>query len=174
MLFNSGMADKDLSDEQLAEVQAIRHKNFKKLLTHYGTNVVAAEKLGLSVGHVSQLKNGTRKMGDGVARRIEGRLMLPNEAMDRKLDIHGDVRLRIEAVEVAHDWLQLGVHDRGAVRDYLTKRMTLAKEERAREQGTAPANGTEEESETSDVPLVVSHSRGAAHVVRGVRTRRSA
>lgn len=107
-LFNPRMPDKDLLPDELATVQAARQANCLALIDRFGTNVAFAAAAGMSVGHVSQLKNGTRKMGEAVARRIEGALDLPYLSMDTPgLQLDAALQLRIEARQLAQDWMGL-------------------------------------------------------------------
>ena len=59
-----------------------RAENLAKLLCRHPSLRVFADQTRLSPAHVSQMKNGVRRMGDEVARRIEARLRLPHGWMD--------------------------------------------------------------------------------------------
>jgi len=63
-------------------IREIRRDNLNQLLTGYESQKDFAEAVGLSPGHVSQMVNGTRDMGEQVARRIEKRSRLVDGWMD--------------------------------------------------------------------------------------------
>lgn len=53
------------------ENKVVRRLNLAALEAKYGTLEAVAEATGTKAAHLSQIKNGTRGMGDKVARRIE-------------------------------------------------------------------------------------------------------
>lgn len=71
----------DCYDLPMPTAHENRRNNLVKLIGA-GTQVAFAEKTETSAAHVSQMVNGTRDMGDDVARRIESKLALPRGAMD--------------------------------------------------------------------------------------------
>lgn len=60
----------------------VRKANLKALIKKHGSIEALAEKTGSSPGHLSQMNNGTRDMGDKVARRFEAKLDLGHGYMD--------------------------------------------------------------------------------------------
>jgi hypothetical protein len=64
------------------DVRQARTENLETLLRRYPSLRVFAERTELASSHVSQMKNGVRRMGDEVARRIEAQLGLPHGWMD--------------------------------------------------------------------------------------------
>lgn len=65
-------------------IKETRRANFRALLARYEKQVEFAELCNLSPGHVSQMANGHRNIGDTVARRIERNLSLPDGWMDQR------------------------------------------------------------------------------------------
>lgn len=69
------------------------------LINEFGTIRALAEKTDSDAAHLSQIKNGTREMGEAVARRIENALGLGHKTLDRGLwkappELHpGELRL---------------------------------------------------------------------------------
>lgn len=63
------------------EIKEIRRNNLAVLIGD-GTQAEFAEKTGMDAGHVSQIINRSRNMGDKVARKLEARLELPVGWMD--------------------------------------------------------------------------------------------
>jgi len=63
-------------------IREIRHANLLRLLAEHDQDIDFAEACGLVPGHLSQLKNGTRNVGNDVARRIEQKKRLPEGWMD--------------------------------------------------------------------------------------------
>lgn len=63
-------------------MKTTRRNNLLRLLDEHDHDVDFAEACGLATGHVSQMKNGSRQMGDDVARRIEEKKRLPPGWMD--------------------------------------------------------------------------------------------
>lgn len=68
-----------------------RKANLVKLAERFGTLDKLAAETGSSDRHLSQMKNGVRKMGDKVARRFEEKLGLPPGWMDER---HGQPKAR--------------------------------------------------------------------------------
>jgi hypothetical protein len=64
------------------DVRESRAENLVTLLRQYESLREFAERAELAAPHVSQMKNGVRRMGDEVARRIEARLGLLHGWMD--------------------------------------------------------------------------------------------
>ncbi|NEV64719.1 hypothetical protein [Thiorhodococcus minor] len=71
----------------MMDVRQARAENLAKLLRRHPSLRVFADRTELAPAHVSQMKNGVRRMGDEVARRIEAQLRLPHGWMDHP---HGD------------------------------------------------------------------------------------
>lgn len=67
----------------MRQVREIRRDNLQRLLAGYRFQRQFAEATGLAAAHVSQMVNGTRDMGEDVARRVEKALGLPANWMDR-------------------------------------------------------------------------------------------
>lgn len=65
------------------ENKQIRRQNLLALESQFGTLEMLAEETDTVAGHLSQIKNNTRKMGDKVARRIEDKLDKERGWMDR-------------------------------------------------------------------------------------------
>ena len=63
-------------------VRDLRRKNLRRLLADYRSQRQFCDGVGLVQGHVSQMVNGTREMGEEVARRIERALGLAPGWMD--------------------------------------------------------------------------------------------
>lgn len=61
---------------RMPTIKETRRANFRALLARYEKQVEFAELCNLSPGHVSQMANGHRNIGDTVARRIERKLNL--------------------------------------------------------------------------------------------------
>ncbi|WP_319557928.1 helix-turn-helix transcriptional regulator [Thiomicrorhabdus sp.] len=61
----------------------IRHLNLKNLLKGFKSQRAFADKCFLSPGHLSQMFNKTRNIGDSVAKDIEKALNLPHGWMDQ-------------------------------------------------------------------------------------------
>jgi hypothetical protein len=70
----------------MATMREIRRANLCRLLESWPTQKVFAEANGLAAGHVSQMVNGTREVGENVARRIESSRGLPTGWMDTPHD----------------------------------------------------------------------------------------
>lgn len=70
------------------EIKEIRRKNLGVLLENT-THIAFAEKAGMAAAHVSQIVNGSRNMGDKIARRIEKKLSLPVGWMDGPKMLYG-------------------------------------------------------------------------------------
>lgn len=104
-------------------MREIRRDNLQRLLTGYRFQRQFAEATGLAAAHVSQMVNGTRDMGEDVARRIEKALGLPANWMDR---VEGS------ALELAViDLEQLPADELGLLADY--RRLTERHREMLRE-----------------------------------------
>lgn len=82
--------------------KAIRRKNLLDLEREFGTLAALAEATGSADRHLSQMKNGTRGMGDRVARRFEARLGKPRGWMD-EVD-HASPQTSLEAVKLLEDY----------------------------------------------------------------------
>lgn len=63
--------------------KAFRQAHLLKLIEQYGTIEALAPVIGLGPQYISQLKNGTRGIGDKTARKIEVALGWPEGALDR-------------------------------------------------------------------------------------------
>ncbi len=99
------------------ENKQIRRANLLKLLERHGTLVQLAEKTHTVPAHLSQVKNGTRAIGDEVARRIEAHLHLGNGWMDVLHDV---------PAELPEDERLLLDHYRRAPRDWRDWLLTAA------------------------------------------------
>lgn len=70
----------------MKHVKDVRRENLQRLLTGYRSQRQFAEGAGLAAAYVSQMVNGTREMGEDVARRIERALGLSPGWMDADHD----------------------------------------------------------------------------------------
>jgi hypothetical protein len=70
----------------MATMREIRRANLCLLLESWPTQKAFAEASGLAAGHVSQMVNGTREVGENVARRIESSRGLQSGWMDTPHD----------------------------------------------------------------------------------------
>ena len=77
-------------------IKEIRRANLARLLAEHDFDTDFAEACDLAPAHVSQMKNGTRKMGDEVAQRIEKKKRLPPGYMDQQHPGVGEDRLAYE------------------------------------------------------------------------------
>ncbi|MBI4695537.1 MAG: helix-turn-helix domain-containing protein [Gammaproteobacteria bacterium] len=64
----------------------IRVANLQALVAKEGSQRALADRLGVTPGHISQMLNGTRPITEKTARKIEKRLRLEREWMDRSAD----------------------------------------------------------------------------------------
>lgn len=70
----------------MPDVHAIRHPHLLTLLSRVPGRAkvkLLAKATDTAPGHVSQMRNKTRTVGEAVARRMEARLGLPYECLDR-------------------------------------------------------------------------------------------
>lgn len=82
--FGMSQAVADCYPLAMPTIREIRRTNLNTLISRYKTKAEFAGVCDLSAGHVSQMANGHRNIGDAVARRIEERLDLQNGWLDRQ------------------------------------------------------------------------------------------
>lgn len=101
--------------------QRFRREHLLTLIEQAGTMKALADRTKTDSSHLSQIKNGTREMGEAVARRIERALGLPAESLDRP------GRLPLSAAEPSSEYrsgvpvvgtAQLGDHGYWSELDY--------------------------------------------------------
>lgn len=93
----------------MGDVYDVRRANLQRLIsqTANGQQKLFAERVGCSVGYMSQVINGFRNLGQRVARQIENALSLPTGAMDHEaieaerlgnlpIDLKGQIGQRIK------------------------------------------------------------------------------
>lgn len=90
----------------MSDVYSIRHRHLLTLLSRIPGRAkvkLLAHATGTAPGHVSQMRNKTRTVGEAVARRIEARLGLPYECLDREdeLPAIGQAPIRQAATVIA-------------------------------------------------------------------------
>lgn len=74
----------------MATIKDIRSENLKTLKRELGTLVALANAANTSPAYLGQILNGTRGLGDALARKLEERCLKPMGWMDRPHDIERD------------------------------------------------------------------------------------